>query len=119
MVQVLEINRHDGSPWARVVVAVLKGKCCGRIGQISIDMSARLQRSWQRLTMSSSMETGRAPAVSDLRVLDHKTTPAAALTVGARTPPNDGFFDTTAAYVGAFRDGTDDWLSGWARFDDQ
>lgn len=48
-----------------------------------------------------------------------KPWPAAALTAGARTPPNDGFFDTTAAYIGAFRDGTDDWLSGWARFDDQ
>lgn len=30
------------------------------------------------------------------------------------TPPNDGFFDATANYVGAF--GTTDWTSGWANF---
>jgi hypothetical protein len=90
VVQVLEINRRDGSPWARVVVAVLKGKCCGRIGQISIDMSARLQRSWQRLTMTGSMEPVRATGKhrkledvsnreSGLRVPDHKTTPSPAV----------------------------------------
>ena len=29
---------------------------------------------------------------------------------GARTPPADGFFDTTATYVGAVKDGSDPWL---------
>lgn len=33
-----------------------------------------------------------------------------ALTGGA-TPPNDGFFDTSATFVGAF--GSDDWTAGW------
>jgi len=33
-----------------------------------------------------------------------------ALTGGA-TPPNDGFFDTSATYVGAF--GTTNWTAGW------
>ena len=33
---------------------------------------------------------------------------------GAGTPPNDGFFDPTAAFVGAF--GSEDWTFGWARF---
>ena len=45
--------------------------------------------------------------------------PNAALTAGARTPPNDGFFDVTAAFIGAFRDANDDWLVGWTRFDDK
>jgi hypothetical protein len=36
-----------------------------------------------------------------------------ALTGGA-TPPSDGFFDTTATFIGAF--GTDDWTSGWTAF---
>jgi hypothetical protein len=34
-----------------------------------------------------------------------------ALTGGA-TPPNDGFFDANATYVGAF--GTQDWTAGWS-----
>lgn len=82
VVQVLEINRRDGSPWARVVVAVLKGKCVGRVGQVSIDMSARLQRSWQRLTTTGSMEPVRAtgryravrenPTESSIRMTDTK-----------------------------------------------
>ncbi|CAN5900790.1 hypothetical protein BH11MYX3_BH11MYX3_30480 [soil metagenome] len=38
---------------------------------------------------------------------------AAALTGGA-TPPNDGFFDTTASFVGAV--GTEDWTVGWTSY---
>lgn len=46
-----------------------------------------------------------------------KPWPAAALTTGARPPPGDGFFDTTATFIGAFRDGNDTWMSGaWVRF---
>jgi hypothetical protein len=33
---------------------------------------------------------------------------------GAGTPPNDGFFESTGTFVGAF--GADDWTFGWARF---
>lgn len=36
-----------------------------------------------------------------------------ALTGGA-TPPNDGFFDTTATFIGAM--GTDDWTAGWTAY---
>ncbi len=43
--------------------------------------------------------------------------PAAALG-GARTPPNDGFFDPAATYVGAVRDANDAWFRGrWLRFE--
>jgi hypothetical protein len=33
---------------------------------------------------------------------------------GAATPPNDGFFDQSANFVGAF--GTDNWMEGWTNF---
>jgi hypothetical protein len=43
-------------------------------------------------------------------------TPAATLTSNAATPPNDGFFDATAAYIGAFKAG-DTWATGnWVDF---
>jgi hypothetical protein len=44
--------------------------------------------------------------------------PAAAITAGARTPPatTENFFDTTAIYIGAFRDANDAWMSQWTRF---
>lgn len=38
--------------------------------------------------------------------------PAVALTRSAAIPPNDGFFDSDARYVGAFRDRDDDWDRG-------
>ena len=41
------------------------------------------------------------------------TSSSPALT-GAATPPNDGFFDPTATFVGAF--GTTDWTANWANF---
>jgi len=37
--------------------------------------------------------------------------PATALVDSAATPPKDGFFDPAAAYVGAFKDQTDDWAT--------
>ena len=38
---------------------------------------------------------------------------AVALTGGA-TPPNDGFFDVTATFIGAV--GSDDWTAGWTAY---
>jgi len=45
--------------------------------------------------------------------------PAASLTAGAATPPNDGFFDTTANYIGAFKDVNDTWATSgnWVVWD--
>lgn len=43
-------------------------------------------------------------------------TPASTLTENAATPPSDGFFDTSAAYIGAFEAGKS-WASGnWVDF---
>lgn len=35
--------------------------------------------------------------------------PTTSLTDGASTPPSDGFFDTSATYMGAFKDANDKW----------
>jgi serine/threonine protein kinase len=55
------------------------------------------------------------PACFDL---DHpKMAPAQAITEGAATPPDDGFFDPSSKFIGAFRDVADDWASGeWIRW---
>jgi hypothetical protein len=46
--------------------------------------------------------------------------PTTAITNNARTPPADDFFDTSATYIGAFKDGTDTWMTGaWVRFSPQ
>jgi len=46
--------------------------------------------------------------------------PRHALVTGAVSPPDDGFFDPNARYVGAFRDESDSWDQGaWAIWEDQ
>ena len=40
--------------------------------------------------------------------------PGSPALTGAGTPPDDGFFDPTANYIGAF--GSEDWTAGWAKF---
>ncbi len=71
VVKVIDIDRsrEKETPFARVTVAVLKGKFVGRVGQVSIDLSARLQRSWQTLTETGSMApvrtTGKHPRVRE------------------------------------------------------
>ena len=44
--------------------------------------------------------------------------PGETLAEGAQTPPNDGFFDPSAVFVGAFRDAKDGWDVGWAVWHD-
>ncbi len=41
-------------------------------------------------------------------------TPPEAGDGGGATPPNDGFFDTAATWVGAM--GDEDWTAGWTAF---
>jgi hypothetical protein len=47
--------------------------------------------------------------------------PAVALTSGAASPPDDGFFDPTAAYLGAVRDTSDTWATAgkWVVWSDR
>jgi hypothetical protein len=47
--------------------------------------------------------------------------PATSLTENAVPPPNDGFFDTTATYLGAFKDAADTWATTgkWAVWSEQ
>lgn len=41
-----------------------------------------------------------------------RLSPSSPITANAAAPPDDGFFDSSASYVGAFRDAEDDWASG-------
>jgi hypothetical protein len=45
---------------------------------------------------------------------DFKPAAASAALTGGATPPDDGFFDVTATFVGAM--GTEDWTAGWTSF---
>jgi hypothetical protein len=62
VVKVIDIDRKRkaDTPYTRVTVACLKGKFCGRVGVVSMDLSTRYQRSWQRLTQTGSMAPVRA-----------------------------------------------------------
>lgn len=47
--------------------------------------------------------------------------PSASLTAGAIAPPNDGFFDASASYMGAFKDASDKWATtgNWVVWSDK
>lgn len=61
VVQVLSIEVGDGTSWAKVQVLVLRGKRAGCTGHVSVDLGERVQRCWQSLTLSGSMEPVRQP----------------------------------------------------------
>jgi len=68
---------------------------------------------WKNSTMTPGIDNCFDPLVM-------RGAPTTPLTTNAATPPNDGFFDTTAAYIGAFRDTHDDWATGnWVVWDDK
>jgi hypothetical protein len=56
--------------------------------------------------MSTNMFNKTAP--------DFRPLPGSPALTGAATPPSDGFFDTTATFVGAM--GSDDWTAGWTSY---
>lgn len=56
------------------------------------------------------------PKIKDCFAATPDFTPEATLTENAATPPNDGFFDTTAKYIGAFEAG-ESWAKGaWVSY---
>lgn len=70
----------------------------------------------------SEIEWFKTPASKNTFNVDPKTNgafdqekpvfgPTASLAETAATPPQDGFFDAKASYVGAFKDATDDWAT--------
>ncbi|MBX7152861.1 carboxypeptidase regulatory-like domain-containing protein [bacterium] len=42
--------------------------------------------------------------------------PRPTVNVTGGTPPNDNFFDVAATYIGAFKSGDPNWLSGWTNW---
>jgi hypothetical protein len=59
------------------------------------------------------------PGLDCFDPLSPRFQPRTAQALNAAIPPDDGFFDASANYVGAFRDETDRWASGnWVLFSD-
>jgi len=57
------------------------------------------------------------PKITDCYGATPDFTPAMTLSTNAATPPNDGFFDAAATYIGAFKAG-DTWAEGaWVSYD--
>lgn len=60
------------------------------------------------------VDPGLPAARNSLTAPDWKPTAGAAALTGGATPPSDGFFDTSATFVGAI--GADDWTQGWTAY---
>lgn len=61
IVQVVQVDRSPLTSWARVTVAVVRGAKAGRVGHVTVDLSPRVQRCWQSLTLTGSVEAARLP----------------------------------------------------------
>ena len=82
----------------------------GGVTDIGFDELAAIQA-------ETSDRLGVDPQLTDaLNVTAPNFKPATASPVftGGATPPADGFFDTSATFVGAV--GTDDWTAGWTAY---
>ena len=66
------------------------------------------------LTAAARVADPDLPACQDPRAAEGRYKPRRPLTDGAVAPPDDGFFDPSARFVGAFRDVDDTWDEGWA-----
>lgn len=75
---------------------------------------------WVRTALFGNV-TNADPKVSCFDAKAPVFGPETTITEGAVAPPNDGFFDVTATYVGAFKDKNDTWATtgSWAIWTDQ
>jgi hypothetical protein len=60
------------------------------------------------------VDPGLPGARNNLAAPDWKPTAGAAALTGGATPPDDGFFDASATFVGAI--GSEDWTLGWTAY---
>ncbi|WP_437964032.1 hypothetical protein WMF04_30460 [Sorangium sp. So ce260] len=66
---------------------------------------------------AASMNSAEDPELADCFAAKPDFRPAATLSENAATPPDDGFFDAEASYIGAFK-ADDTWATGaWVSFD--
>lgn len=72
------------------------------------------EAAWFKAPASKNAETD--PMIAGCFGAAPDFTPASTITTNAATPPKDGFFDETAAYIGAFKAG-DTWAQGaWVSY---
>jgi hypothetical protein len=64
---------------------------------------------------NQEVDPGIPAAAFDVNAPVFKLAAGAAALTGGATPPNDGFFDVNATYIGAFDD-TTDWTAGWTAY---
>jgi len=87
----------------------------GGMGVVSDDDAGVDERAWFKDPARKNAETD--PKLKAPFAASPDFTPESTITTNAATPPNDGFFDATASYIGAFKAG-DDWATGaWISFD--
>jgi hypothetical protein len=81
---------------------------------VDIDEKSYLESAtlgWQNRV---GIDPGMPANMLDKQTPNFKPNAGGAALTGGATPPNDGFFDPTATFVGAV--GTDDWTAGWTKY---
>jgi hypothetical protein len=66
---------------------------------------------WIKEGPNANKYGAQEPGIDCFNATAPSFSPGTSITEGAQTPPNDGFFDPTAAYLGAFKDPNDTWAT--------
>jgi hypothetical protein len=64
------------------------------------------------LTQPARRISSKDPGIDCFNQGSLQMSPQSALTEGAESPPKDAFFDSSANFIGAFRDQSDSWATG-------
>lgn len=86
---------------------VIKSSICH--GNVLLNVGEQQEIDWFNTAGGKNSEVD--PKIKDCYAATPDFTPEATLTTNAATPPNDGFFDTSATYIGAFA-ADDNWAEG-------
>ena len=89
-------------------ISYLEAQTSDKAGLDYDDDGALDEAAWWKASGNRTIDPGIEGCFnSDAPVFGPKTS----LTDSAATPPNDGFFDSSANYIGAFRDKSDNWAT--------
>lgn len=104
-----------GNGYGTVENNIAYAETANGMGVLQDDDAGLDERTWFNAAARKNAETD--PKLADPFGAKPDFTPAATLETNAATPPDDGFFDKAATYIGAFKAG-DTWAKGaWVSYE--
>ncbi len=103
------ITLKDPDSSCKIRNSIIEGCATTYSGSVDNDGSVTVNGSWSKLNQSdfASMAALASAGANAFK-------PDVKIESGAGTPPDDGFYDTSAKFIGAI--GDSNWIAGWTEF---